>query len=192
MKKTLLALLLVSSPAFAAEYEIDPSHTSAQFSVRHLMVSNVKGVITKATGKVVWDPKNPAASSVEATLDPNTIDTREAKRDEHLKSPEFLDIAKFPVLTFKSTKVTSPAAGKLHVVGNLSIHGISKEIALDVEGPTAEIKDPWGNTKVGASATAKINRKEFGLTWNKVLEAGGVAVGDEVSITLDVELVKKS
>jgi polyisoprenoid-binding protein YceI len=139
----------------------------------------------------VYDPANPAASKVEATVGVDTIDTRNAKRDDHLKSPDFFDAAKFPLMKFVSKKVEQRQPGKLAVTGDLTIHGVTKEVVLTVDGPTEEIKDPMGNLKRGASATATLNRKDFGLTWNKVLETGGVAVGDEVQVTIDLEMTKK-
>lgn len=184
--------VLLSAPAFAADYEIDAAHASAQFSVRHLMVSNVKGVFSNVKGTVTYDPANPSASKVEATIDAATVDTRNGKRDDHLKSADFFDVAKFPLLKFVSKKVEQPQPGKLKVTGDLTIHGVTKEVVLDVDGPTDEIKDPWGNLKRGASATAKVNRKDFGLTWNKALETGGVVVGDDVEITIELELQKKA
>lgn len=184
----ILAVLAMS--AAPVSYEIDPSHSNAQFSVRHLMISNVKGTFQNVKGKAVYDPSNLAASSLEATIDISTIDTQEPKRDGHLKSPDFFDVAKYPTMTFRSTKFQKNG-GNLQIIGDLTIRGVTKQVVFAVDGPTAEIKDPWGMTRRGASATATINRKEFGLTWNQALEAGGVAVGDEVKIGLDVELVKK-
>jgi polyisoprenoid-binding protein YceI len=186
-----LAGLLLAGRAHAAAWEIDSSHSSAQFSVRHLMVSNVRGEFGKVTGTVDFDAKDPSKAKVEATIDAGTINTREQKRDEHLKSPDFFDVAKYPTITFKSKKVVAAGAGKLKVTGDLTIHGVTKEVTLDVEGPAMETKDPWGNQRTGAQATTKINRKDFGLKWNKVLDGGGVAVGDEVTITIDVEMTKK-
>ena len=199
MKNQRLALffggLLISSAyttsAQAATYEIDPTHTTAQFSVRHLMVSNVRGEFTGIKGTVKYDPKDPAASVVDVTIDANTVNTRVEKRDIHLRGDEFFDTAKYPVLTFKSKKVDKTSDTTLRVTGDLTIHGVSKEIVLDVDNLTPEIVDPWGNARIGASATAKIDRKDFGLAWNKALETGGVVVGDAVSITIDVELVKQ-
>ncbi len=189
-----IALALVALPALAgaATYDIDPAHTVASFSVRHLMVTNVRGEFGKTTGTVVYDEKNPAKSTVEATIDVSTINTRDPKRDGHLKSPDFFDAEKFPTITFKSTKVEKAGAGKLKVTGNLTMHGVTKPVTLDVEGPSGEVKDPWGNTKVGASATAKINRKDFGVNWNAPVPTGGVVVGEEVTINLEVELLKKA
>jgi polyisoprenoid-binding protein YceI len=187
-----LGLALAAGSALAqTTYEIDSSHSSAQFSVRHLMISNVKGEFSKVTGTFVYDPKNPAASRIDAVVDVNSITTREPKRDAHLKSPDFFDAAKYPTMTFKS-KQAWKSGDKIHVKGDFTLHGVTKEVTLDVEGPTAEVKDPWGNARVGATATTKINRKDWGLGWNKALETGGVMVGEEVSITIDVEGVKKA
>jgi len=181
-----LASLAAAAPA---TYDIDPAHSAAQFSVRHLMISNVKGEISQIKGTVVYDPENLAATTIEASLDTTTINTREPKRDGHLKSPDFFDVAKFPAITFKSKQV-SKANGVIQVKGDLTIRGVTKEVVLTVDGPTPEQKDPWGNARIGASATTKINRADWGLTWNKALEGGGVMVGDEVTITLDLEAVK--
>jgi len=186
-----VALLSAAAAAQAVEYQIDPVHSSAQFSVRHMMVSNVRGEFAKVTGTVVYDPKNPKASSVEATIDATSINTHEPRRDEDLKSPNFFDVAKYPTLTFKSKKVEKAGAGKLRVTGDLTIHGVTKEVVLDVEGPSPEAK-MGPNIKAGASASTTINRKDFGLMWNKVLESGGVVVGDEVKITLEIEMGRKA
>ena len=170
-------------------YEIDPTHSSVHFSVRHLMVSNVRGEFTKVSGTIQFDPQNPAASTVEASIDATSINTRDDQRDGHLKSADFLDVEKFPAITFKSTHVQPHADGG-KVTGDLTIHGVTRTITLDVEGPGTEIKDPWGKQRIGASATAKLSRKDYGLTWNAALETGGVMVGDEVKITLDLEAVR--
>jgi polyisoprenoid-binding protein YceI len=189
-----VAALALAAPfaASADTFEIDTAHSSSGFSVRHLMVSNVKGEFAKVTGTLNLDDKDVTKSTVEATIDVNTLTTREPKRDEHLKSPEFFDAAKYPTITFKSTKVEKAGEGKLAVTGDLTLHGVTKPVVLAVEGPTAEQKDPWGNTKRGASASTKISRKEFGLTWNKALETGGAMIGDEVAINIDLELNKKA
>lgn len=190
--KPAVALLVLAAPsfAFASEYDVDSAHSSAQFSVKHMMVSNVRGAFSKVTGKANIDEKDITKSTVEATIDATTVNTNEPKRDEHLRSPDFFDTAKYPTITFKSTKVEQ-AGQNLKVTGDLTLHGVTKPVVLDVEGFTAEAKDPWGNTKRGGTATTKINRKDFGLGWNKALETGGVVVGEEVAITLDLELNKK-
>ncbi|WNG34223.1 polyisoprenoid-binding protein [Archangium minus] len=190
--KPAIAALVLAAPsfAFAAEFDIDSAHSAAQFSVKHMMVSNVRGAFSKVTGKANIDEKDITKSTVEATIDATTINTNEPKRDEHLRSADFFDTAKYPTITFKSTKVQK-AGANLKVTGDLTMHGVTKPVVLNVEGFTTESKDPWGNIKRGGTATTKINRKDFGLGWNSVLETGGVAVGEEVSITLDLELNKK-
>ena len=170
-------------------YENDPAHTSVHFSVRHMMVSNVRGEFRKTSATIKYDRDNPANSSVEATIDASSIATHDDQRDAHLKSADFLDVAKFPTITFRSTKV-QPHSGGGKLTGNLTIHGVTREITLEVEGPTPEIKDPWGKQRIGASATGTLNRKDFGLNWNTALETGGVLVGDEVKITIEVEVVR--
>lgn len=187
------ALSVAAAPGIsvAAEYEIDGSHSSAQFAVKHLMVSNVRGEFEKVTGRLNLDEKDITKSSVEATIDATSINTRDEKRDEHLKSPDFFDVQKYPTLTFRSTKVEKAGKGRLKVTGNLTLRGITRPVVLDVEGPTTAVKDPWGNTKIGASATTRVNRQDFGLKWNKALEAGGVLIGDDVKIALDLQLTEK-
>jgi len=171
-------------------WNLDPAHTTAEFKVRHMMITNVKGQFKPVTGVVTIDEIDVTKSHVEASIDAATIDTREPDRDTHLKSADFLDVEKFPTLTFASTRVTRAGEGELKVEGDLAIHGVTKRVTFAVEGPTPPGKDPWGNTRIGFSATTKINRKDFGLTWNAALETGGILVGDEVTITLDVEAVK--
>jgi polyisoprenoid-binding protein YceI len=170
-------------------YEIDPAHSSVHFSVRHMMVSNVRGEFSKISGTVKYDPENPQNSGVEATIDASSINTREPQRDTHLKSADFLDVEKFPAITFRSKQI-EPRADGGKIIGDLTLHGVTREITLEVEDLTPETKDPWGKQRIGASATARLNRKEFGLTWHQVLETGGALVGDEVKITLDVEAVR--
>lgn len=170
-------------------YEIDPAHSSVHFSVRHMMLSNIRGEFTKMSGTIKFDPDNPSNSSVETIIDAASINTRDAQRDTHLKSADFLEAEKFPALTFRSTQITPHSDGG-KVTGDLTIHGVSRLITLDVEGPTPEMKDPWGKQRIGASATTKLSRKDFGLVWNAALETGGVLVGDEVKITIDVEAVR--
>jgi polyisoprenoid-binding protein YceI len=171
-------------------YTIDPAHSSAQFSVRHMMISNVRGGFSGVTGTVDYDAANPGASSVDIVIDANTIKTLDEQRDGHLKSADFLDTGKYPTITFKSTKIDATGADEATMTGNLTVHGVTKPVTLKVEGPSAEGKDPWGNIRIGASATTKIKRSEFGLTWNAVLEAGGFMVGDELKIELEVEMIK--
>jgi len=175
----------------AVVYDIDPTHSSAHFSVRHLMISNVKGEFTKVTGTVTWDADNPTASKVEATIDVSSLHTRDEQRDGHLKSPEFFDLAQYPEIKFVSNSVQPDGHDEYLVKGGMTIHGVTREVELHVEGPTPEVKDPWGNVKAGAAATAKINRKDFGLGWNAPLETGGVMVGEEVKINLEVELTRR-
>ena len=191
--RSLVALAaLVALPAAASTWEIDPNHTESSFVVKHLMVSNVRGQFGKTTGTVTQDDKDVTKSKVEITIDAKTIDTRVDKRDAHLKSPDFFDTAKFPTITFKSTKIEKAGKGKYKVTGDLTMHGVTKPVTLAVDGPTAPLKNPFGSTSSGASATGKINRKDWGLTWNKPLEAaGGVLVGDEVTINVDLELTSK-
>jgi len=186
------AFLLIATGVASAQhnYEIDTAHSSAQFSVRHMMVSNVKGEFNKVTGTVVYEPKNPAASKIDAVVDVTTISTREPKRDAHLKSPDFFDAAKYPTITFQSKSVSS-SNGKLLVRGDLAMHGVSREVVLTVEPPSPEIKDPYGLLRTGTTASTKVNRKDWGLNWNAALETGGFVVGDEVTITLDIEMTRK-
>lgn len=193
MKKLILAALVMAPlAAVAADYEIDPSHTSATFSIRHMMVTNVKGQFGKVAGKVVIDEKDLNKSSAEATIEAATIDTKDKKRDDHLRSPDFFDVEKHPNITFKSTKWEKGGGeGRYKVTGDMTIRGVTRPVTLEVEELTPEVKDPWGNVKRGAVATAVINRKDFGLVWNKKLEKGGVLVGDEVKITLDVQLLRQ-
>ena len=174
----------------AGTWELDTSHTGVHFKVRHLMVSYVRGDFEKISGNIVFDEKDISKSSADITIEAASINTRVAKRDAHLRSPDFLDAAKHPVITFKSKKVERAGEGKLKMTGDLTIRGVTREVVLDVEGPTPAIKDLQGKTRVGGSASTKIDRKDFGLTWNKAIESGGVVVGDEVEITIDVEVVK--
>jgi len=182
---------LLSSWGFASTWEIDPAHSSATFSIRHMTISNVRGEFGKVTGTVNWDDADVAKSTAEATLDATTINTHEPKRDAHLKSPDFFDVEKNPTITFKSTQVQKVGADHVKITGNLTIHGVTRPVILDATY-TGIVKDPGGNTRRGASAKTKLNRKDFGLTWNKSLEAGGVLVGDEVDIALELELAKKA
>ena len=190
---SILTIFALALPALAsaATWSIDPEHSNIGFKVKHLMVSNVKGNFEKLSGTVDIDDKNITKSKVEVTIDTNSINTGVQKRDEHLRSADFFDVAKFPTMNFVSKKVAKAGKDRLKVTGDLTLHGVTKEVVLDVEGPSKESKDPWGNIRKGATATAKINRKDFGLNWNKALETGGVLVGEEISITLEVEMIKK-
>jgi polyisoprenoid-binding protein YceI len=170
-------------------WNIDGSHSTAEFSVRHLMITNVKGRFGTLSGTVDYDPEKPEASQIDVTIDATSIDTRDEKRDAHLRSADFFDTEKFPSLTFKSTSVKKTDDG-FAATGDLTIHGVTKPVTLEVETPSAQSKDPWGNTRIGASATAKINRKDFGLNWNAALEAGGVLVGEQVKISIEVSLIQ--
>jgi len=183
----------MSTPAAgsATRYEIDPAHSGAAFKVRHMMIAHVKGEFTRISGTVVFDPSNPSASQIDVTIDASSIHTREPQRDEHLRSADFLDVAKFPNITFRSKDVVAAGKDSFEVVGDLTIHGVTRDIALIVDGVTPEAKDPWGNFRRGASASVTINRKDFGLHWNAPLEAGGWLIGEEVHVNIDVEMVRK-
>ena len=170
-------------------YKIDPAHSNAQFVVRHMMITNVRGGFRKMEGTVVYDPENASASSMDVTIDVNSLSTGEEDRDTHLKSADFLDAGKYPTITFKSKTVTKDGAD-LKVKGDLTIHGVTREVVLEVESPSGEQKDPYGNARIGASAVTKIKRSDFGLTWNAALESGGFLVGDDLKIELDASLIK--
>jgi polyisoprenoid-binding protein YceI len=171
-------------------WKLDPVHSVAEFKVKHMMISNVKGQFAEIKGVWEFDERDVTKSRVEASIDAASINTRDAQRDAHLKSADFFDVEKFPALSFKSTRIGRTADRELAVTGDLTIHGVTRSVVFNVEGPTPPAKDPWGNIRVGLSATTKINRKDFGLTWNAALETGGILVGDEVTITLDVQFVK--
>jgi len=178
-----------AAPA-AAIYTIEPAHSRAHFKVRHLMIANVRGEFSKLSGTVKVDPSNPAASAITAEIDVNSINTCEPDRDKHLKSADFFDAANYPTMKFQSKKIEADGPEAYKVAGDLTIRGVTREVTLHVTGPTPEIKDPWGYTRRGAEAVAKISRKDFGLSYNPLLESGGVVVGDGVEISLEVELVK--
>ncbi|HZI48502.1 MAG TPA: YceI family protein [Pyrinomonadaceae bacterium] len=171
-------------------WNIDPVHTTVEFKVRHMMITSVKGHFTGVNGVLTLDEQDITKSHVEATIDAASINTREPDRDTHLKSADFLDVEKFPTLTFASTRIARTGDDELQVEGDLTIHGVTRRVEFSVEGPTPPGKDPWGNTRIGWTATTKINRKDFGLTWNAALETGGILVGDDVTITFDVEAIK--
>jgi polyisoprenoid-binding protein YceI len=187
----LAAVLSLPAAAATSIWQIDPQHSSAQFSVRHMAISTVRGAFSKVTGTIALDDTDITKSTVDVTIDVNTVDTRESDRDKDLRSDRFFDVAHFPTMTFKSKKVEQVSPGKLKVTGDLTIRGTTKEVVLDVDGPTAPIKDPWGNLRSAATATTKINRQDFGVKWNATLDNGGVVVGDDVSITIDLEMIKK-
>jgi polyisoprenoid-binding protein YceI len=170
-----------------ATWSVDPAHSSVGFSIRHLMISNVRGEFGDFTVQVTGDPANPGAAKVTATIQAASVNTRDEKRDAHLRNPDFLDVATHPTITFESTKIESAGPGKTKVTGNLTLHGVTKEVVLDVVGPTAVITDPWGNAKAGATATTTLSRKDFGITWSKTMDGGGLVVGDEIEVTIELE-----
>jgi len=181
---------LVAPQISTTTWNIDPAHSVAEFKVKHMMISYVKGHFAKVSGRLILNESDLTASSVEASIDAASIETRDAQRDAHLRSADFLGAEKFPTLTFKSGRIKVVGERELSVEGDLAIHGVTRKVVFTVEGPTPAAKDPWGNTRVAVSATTKINRKDFGLTWNAALETGGILVGEEVIITLDVQFVK--
>ncbi|HTP67291.1 MAG TPA: YceI family protein [Dongiaceae bacterium] len=183
---------VLSLPAFAGvtTYKIDPRHSSANFAVTHLMISTVRGEFHAVNGTVTVDDSDLAKSSVEVTIDASTVDTREPDRDKDLKSPNFFDVEKYPAITFKSTKVEkSPVPGHLKVTGDLTLHGVTKSVTLDVTSPKPAIKDPWGLQRTAVSGSTKINRQDFGMNYSKTLDNGGLMVSNDVDITLDVEMI---
>ncbi len=180
-----LALALsAAAVAQAGTWQVDPNHSSAQFSVKHLGVSTVRGAFTKVTGSAQYNAADASKDSVDITIDASSVDTRVQMRDNDLRSPNFLDVQKYPTITFKSKQVKTAGSDKLQITGDLTIHGVTKEVTLDVDGPSSPIKDPWGNQRIGASASTKINRQDFGVNG-----APGV-VGDEIAITIDTELIQ--
>ena len=194
-KITVLAAmaLMVSLPSLAgtSTWKIDPQHSAAQFSVRHMAISTVRGAFSKVNGTIVIDDQDITKSTVDVAIDVSTVDTREPARDKDLRSDHFFDVEHFPTMTFKSKKVEQVSPGKLRVTGDLTIRGTTKEVVLDVEGPTAPVKDPWGNQRAAANASTKINRQDFGVKWNATLDNGGVVVGDDVNINIDAEMTKQ-
>jgi polyisoprenoid-binding protein YceI len=186
----LAAVLSLPAAAATSTWNIDPAHSSAQFSVRHLAISTVRGTFSKISGTVQLDESDITKSTVNVSIDVATVDTHEPDRDADLRTDKFFDVAKYPTMTFKSKKVEQVAPGKLKVTGDFTLHGVTKEVVLDVEGPTPPVKDPWGNQRAAVSAATKINRQVYGVKWNANMDNGGVVVGDDVSINLDVEMVK--
>jgi polyisoprenoid-binding protein YceI len=181
----LAAALSLPAAAATSSWQIDPAHSSAQFAVKHLMISTVRGAFTSVKGSLQFDDKDITKSVVDVTIEVNSVDTRVPDRDKDLKSDHFFDADHFPTITFKSKRVEQVAAGTLKVTGDLTIHGITKEVALDVDGPTAPVKDPWGNQRIGVNASSKVTRQDFGITY------GPGMIGDEISITIDAELIQK-
>jgi polyisoprenoid-binding protein YceI len=179
-----------SSPASAITWKLDPAHSSAEFKVKHMMISNVKGSFNGLAGTLIEDTADPTHSTVEATIDIATINTGDAQRDAHLKSADFFNAEQHGQMTFKSTRVEKKGEGEYAVTGDLTLHGVTKPVTFAVEGPSAPGKDPWGNTRIGLSATTKINRKDYGLNWNAALETGGILVGDDVNITIEAQFIK--
>lgn len=171
-------------------WSIDPAHSAAEFKVRHMMISNVKGHFTKITGSLTLNEADVTKSGVEAAIEAASLNTREPQRDTHLKSADFFDVEKFPTLSFKTTRITRNKDGELQVTGDLTIRGVTRSVVFEVERPSEPAQDPWGNVRIGLSGTTKINRKDFGLTWNAALETGGVLVGDDVTINLDVQFIR--
>jgi polyisoprenoid-binding protein YceI len=188
MKRLILAALLAAAPAGAIELQIDPAHSTATFAIKHMMVTTVRGQFGKVTGTVNYEPSDPTKTTAVVHIDASTIDTHNEKRDAHLKSAEFFDVQKCPEITFKSTKVEKQGEKKFKVTGDLTMHCVTKPTTLDVDGLNGPIKSPFGTTVYAATATGKVNRKDFGLVWNKALEGGGVMVGDEVDLSVDLEL----
>lgn len=185
------ALFLLPTLASASTWQIDPVHTNIQFMVRHLMISNVKGVFHKFNGAFEIDDKDITKTKTSAVVYVTSIDSGIEKRDEDLRSANFFEVAKFPTMTFVSKKISRVGSNKFKMTGDLTIHGITREVVLDMEGLESVVKDPWGGIRRGVTLSTKINRKDFGLTYNKVMETGGVVVGDEVVINIEVEMVKK-
>jgi polyisoprenoid-binding protein YceI len=181
---------LTAPQTAVSTWNIDAAHSVAEFKVKHMMISNVKGQFTGVSGSLGLDEDDVINSKIEASIDAASIKTGDAQRDAHLKSADFFDAEKFPALRFKSAAIRRKGDGELEVEGELTIHGVTRTAKFAVEGPTPPGKDPWGNTRIGISAIAKINRTDYGLTWNAALETGGILVGDEVTITLDVQFIK--
>jgi polyisoprenoid-binding protein YceI len=180
----------VTATAARTTWKVDPAHSQVEFAVRHMMITTVRGRFTDVKGTVVTEGNDSTKAQVEVIIDVNSIDTREPQRDAHLKSADFFDVEKFPYITFKSRRVTDVRGDEFKLVGDLTIHGVTREVVLEVTSE-GQAKDPWGNERAGYSATTRINRSDFGLTWNQALETGGLLVGDEIKITLDLELVKQ-
>src|SRR5580692_3647302 len=179
-----------TSPATITTWKLDPAHSHAEFKVKHMMISNVKGSFSGLTGTLTEHATDASLSTIESSIPISTVSTGDAQRDGHLKSGDFFEADKYPEMTFKSTRVQKKDEGEYAVTGDLTLHGVTKPVTFAVDGPSAPGKDPWGNTRIGLSATAKINRKDFGLAWNSALETGGVLVSDDVYLTLEVQFIK--
>ncbi len=201
MKQTPMRCLLMAAivqllayPCFGGQssWQLDPAHTAATFAVRHMMISTVRGEFSKVTGTIQFDDADITKSTVNVSIDTSTVNTRTPDRDADLRSDHFLDVKDYPTMTFRSKKVDKAGNGKLKITGDLTIRGVTKEVVLDVEGPTGPIKDPYGNERMAISASTKINRQDFGVKWNANMDGGGVVVGDEVNITLDAEMIKQT
>jgi len=180
-----------SNPAAITTWKLDPAHSHAEFKVKHMMISNVKGSFSGLSGTLTEHATDKTLSTIEATIDVNSIVTGDAQRDTHLRSADFFDAAQYPAMTFRSTKVQPNGDGGYNVTGDLTLHGQTRQQTFVVEGPTAPGKDPWGNTRIGLSATTKINRKDYGLNWNAALETGGILVGDDVNMTIEAQFIKQ-
>ena len=185
-----MATTASSTPAATTTWKLDPAHSHAEFKIKHMMISNVKGSFSGLSGTLTEHATDMSLSSVDASIDVSTINTGDARRDTHLKSADFFESEKFPTMTFKSNVVKPDGDGGYKVTGDLTLHGVTRQQTFVVDGPTAPVKDPWGNTRIGLSATTKINRKDYGLNWNAALEAGGILVGEDVNITLEVQFIK--
>ena len=186
-----LTLAAVATPAAAQTWKIDTAHSTARFTVRHMMVSNVHGSFGKVEGTVVFDGSNVAGIKADATVDTTTITTNNEKRDAHLESPDFFDVASHPTITFKSKRAEAAGKGRFKLIGDLTMRGTTKEVVLDVEGPTDPIS-AQNSTRIGATATTTINRQDYGVSWSRALDGGGVVVSDEVKVTLELELIKQT
>ena len=179
-----------ANPAAVTTWKLDPAHSHAEFKVKHMMISNVKGSFSGLSGTLTEHATDATLSTIEASIDVNSISTGDAQRDAHLKSADFFDATQFQTMTFRSTKVQPNGDGGYNVTGDLKLHGQTRQQIFVVEGPTAPGKDPWGNTRIGLSATTRINRKDYGLSWNAALETGGILVGDDVNITIEAQFIR--
>ena len=185
-------VLAVPGLVYGAHWQVDPDHSSFQFKVRHLTVSSVRGDFGKLIqGVVYFDPEDVSSTKAQVILDVASVSTNHAKRDEHLKGPDFFDVSKYPTITFISKQVSKAGPDTLKATGDLTLHGVTREVVLDIQGPAPEVKDPSGNLRRGLTATGKINRKDFGMTWNRALDTGGMVIGDEVEISVEIEMIRK-